>query len=195
MLLIWILWFHVWFLERILRCYACFRRDICSSLYKPSKSWCCLLHSCTLQKIGKDAQLDCIVYWLVLLLRLCFGFRWSFLMRQFLVDWKILMMSVSQFQVAIKTLIVIHRTLREGDPTFREEMVHYSQRGNLFQISNFKDDSSPLGIPTASTVYLSHLCRMIQLVLVQHGIVLLGYVHMRCFWRKDWNVLGQWTLI
>ncbi|KAL3825617.1 hypothetical protein ACJIZ3_021646 [Penstemon smallii] len=46
--------------------------------------------------------------------------------------------------VAIKTLIVIHRTLREGDPTFREELAHYSQRGHLFQISNFKDDSSPL---------------------------------------------------
>ncbi|PIN10914.1 Clathrin assembly protein AP180 [Handroanthus impetiginosus] len=46
--------------------------------------------------------------------------------------------------VAIKTLIVIHRTLREGDPTFREELLQYSQRGKLFQISNFKDDSSPL---------------------------------------------------
>ncbi|KAL0410277.1 UNVERIFIED_CONTAM: putative clathrin assembly protein [Sesamum latifolium] len=32
----------------------------------------------------------------------------------------------------------------EGDPTFREELLHYSHRGKLFQISNFKDDSSPL---------------------------------------------------
>ncbi|XP_022866041.1 putative clathrin assembly protein At5g57200, partial [Olea europaea var. sylvestris] len=46
--------------------------------------------------------------------------------------------------VAIKALIVIHRALREGDPTFREELLHYSHRGHLFQISNFKDDSSPI---------------------------------------------------
>ncbi|CAB4292692.1 unnamed protein product [Prunus armeniaca] len=46
--------------------------------------------------------------------------------------------------VAIKKLIVIHRTLREGDPTFREELLNYSQRGHILQISNFKDDSSPL---------------------------------------------------
>ena len=49
-------------------------------------------------------------------------------------------------QVAIKTLIVIHRTLREGDPTFREEVLNYSHRGNILQISNFKDDSGPLGM-------------------------------------------------
>ncbi|KAL9242295.1 hypothetical protein vseg_016312 [Gypsophila vaccaria] len=46
--------------------------------------------------------------------------------------------------VAIKVLIVIHRTLREGDPTFREELLAYSRRGHILQISNFKDDSSPL---------------------------------------------------
>ncbi|GMN62085.1 hypothetical protein TIFTF001_031164 [Ficus carica] len=46
--------------------------------------------------------------------------------------------------VAIKALIVIHRTLREGDPTFREEIMNYSYRGHVLQISNFKDDSSPL---------------------------------------------------
>ncbi|GAB4838283.1 hypothetical protein Ancab_027811 [Ancistrocladus abbreviatus] len=46
--------------------------------------------------------------------------------------------------VAIKVLIVIHRTLREGDPTFREELLNYSHRGHILQISNFKDDSSPL---------------------------------------------------
>ncbi|KAH1232122.1 hypothetical protein AAZX31_09G057400 [Glycine max] len=46
--------------------------------------------------------------------------------------------------VAIKTLIVIHRTLREGDPTFREEILNYSRRGHILHISNFKDDSSPL---------------------------------------------------
>ncbi|XP_020109706.1 putative clathrin assembly protein At5g57200 [Ananas comosus] len=46
--------------------------------------------------------------------------------------------------VALKTLIVIHRLLREGDPTFKEEFLSYSYRGNILQISNFKDDSSPL---------------------------------------------------
>ncbi|KAI3491865.1 hypothetical protein L1887_43729 [Cichorium endivia] len=46
--------------------------------------------------------------------------------------------------VAIKTLIVIHRTLREGDPTFREELVNFQQRGRVLQLANFKDDSSPI---------------------------------------------------
>ncbi|CAL5333410.1 unnamed protein product [Camellia sinensis] len=50
----------------------------------------------------------------------------------------------SSWIVAIKTLIVFHRTLREGDPTFREELLNYSHRGHVLQISNFKDDSSPL---------------------------------------------------
>ncbi|KAI3752645.1 hypothetical protein L2E82_24680 [Cichorium intybus] len=36
--------------------------------------------------------------------------------------------------VAIKTLIVIHRTLREGDPTFREELVNFRQRGCVLQL-------------------------------------------------------------
>ncbi|CAD5173903.1 putative clathrin assembly protein At2g01600 isoform X1 [Musa acuminata AAA Group] len=47
--------------------------------------------------------------------------------------------------VALKTLIVIHRTLREGDPTFREELLNFSQRAKILQLSNFKDDSSPIG--------------------------------------------------
>ncbi|KAL7592935.1 hypothetical protein Lser_V15G33478 [Lactuca serriola] len=46
--------------------------------------------------------------------------------------------------VAIKTLIVFHRTLREGDPSFREELLNYSHPGQVFLVSNFKDDSSPL---------------------------------------------------
>ncbi|XP_021909889.1 putative clathrin assembly protein At2g01600 [Carica papaya] len=46
--------------------------------------------------------------------------------------------------VALKTLIVIHRMLREGDPTFREELLNFSQRGRILQLSNFKDDSSPI---------------------------------------------------
>ncbi|KAK4261754.1 hypothetical protein QN277_004710 [Acacia crassicarpa] len=46
--------------------------------------------------------------------------------------------------VALKTLIVIHRLLRESDPTFKEEFLNFSQRGHILQLSNFKDDSSPI---------------------------------------------------
>ncbi|CAK9180284.1 unnamed protein product [Ilex paraguariensis] len=46
--------------------------------------------------------------------------------------------------VALKTLIVMHRTLREGDPTFREELLNFQQRGRILQLSNFKDDSSAI---------------------------------------------------
>ncbi|XP_051145091.1 putative clathrin assembly protein At2g01600 [Andrographis paniculata] len=46
--------------------------------------------------------------------------------------------------VALKTLIVIHRALREGDPTFREELLNFQQRGRILQMSNFKDESSPI---------------------------------------------------
>ncbi|XP_042423700.1 putative clathrin assembly protein At5g57200 isoform X1 [Zingiber officinale] len=48
------------------------------------------------------------------------------------------------WMVALKTLIVVHRTMREGDPTFREELLSYSRRGSILQIANFKDDSCPL---------------------------------------------------
>uniref|UniRef100_A0ACD5U0Q2 Uncharacterized protein n=1 Tax=Avena sativa TaxID=4498 RepID=A0ACD5U0Q2_AVESA len=46
--------------------------------------------------------------------------------------------------VALKTLVVVHRLLREGDPTFREELLNFTQRGRILQLSNFKDDSSPV---------------------------------------------------
>jgi hypothetical protein len=48
-------------------------------------------------------------------------------------------------QVALKTLVVIHRLLRDGDPTFREELLNFTQRVQILQLSNFKDDSSPIG--------------------------------------------------
>ncbi|XP_061357303.1 putative clathrin assembly protein At2g01600 isoform X2 [Gastrolobium bilobum] len=54
--------------------------------------------------------------------------------------------------VALKTLIVIHRLLREGDPTFREELLNFSQRGRLLPLSNFKDDSSPIAWDCSSWV-------------------------------------------
>ncbi|XP_062229715.1 putative clathrin assembly protein At5g57200 [Phragmites australis] len=46
--------------------------------------------------------------------------------------------------VALKTLIVIHLTLRDGDAAFREELLSYRRNGHALQMSNFKDDSSPL---------------------------------------------------
>ncbi len=50
-------------------------------------------------------------------------------------------------QVALKAMIVIHRTLREGDPTFREELINYSRnQGHILNLSNFKDDTSPNGV-------------------------------------------------
>ncbi|CAL9160630.1 unnamed protein product, partial [Musa hybrid cultivar] len=46
--------------------------------------------------------------------------------------------------VALKTLIVLHRALREVDPTFREELITYTRtRGFMLNLSHFKDDSSP----------------------------------------------------
>ncbi|XP_071711248.1 putative clathrin assembly protein At2g01600 isoform X2 [Rutidosis leptorrhynchoides] len=40
--------------------------------------------------------------------------------------------------------IVTSRTLREGDPTFREELLNFQQRGRVLRLANFKDDSSPI---------------------------------------------------
>ncbi|KAJ6794790.1 putative clathrin assembly protein [Iris pallida] len=45
--------------------------------------------------------------------------------------------------VALKTLIVLHRALREVDPTFREELINYGRhRSHMLNMSHFKDDSS-----------------------------------------------------
>ena len=63
-------------------------------------------------------------------------------------------------QVALKTLIVIHRTLREGDAAFREELLGYRRNGHALRMSNFKDDSSPQG-------YIKHLhCNLHAFLLV-----------------------------
>jgi hypothetical protein len=43
-------------------------------------------------------------------------------------------------------MMVIHRTLREGDPTFREELLNYARnKGHVLNLAHFKDDSSPNG--------------------------------------------------
>ncbi|KAG7021763.1 putative clathrin assembly protein [Cucurbita argyrosperma subsp. argyrosperma] len=45
--------------------------------------------------------------------------------------------------VALKTLVVIHRALREMDPTFREELINYGRRrSHMLNLAHFKDDSS-----------------------------------------------------
>uniref|UniRef100_A0A0D9YZS8 ENTH domain-containing protein n=1 Tax=Oryza glumipatula TaxID=40148 RepID=A0A0D9YZS8_9ORYZ len=45
--------------------------------------------------------------------------------------------------VALKTLIVIHRALREVDPTFRDELISYGRSStHMLHLSYFKDDSS-----------------------------------------------------
>ncbi|MQL68936.1 hypothetical protein Taro_001199 [Colocasia esculenta] len=46
--------------------------------------------------------------------------------------------------VALKILIVIHRTLREADPTFQGELIDFTRSSrHMLNLSHFKDDSSP----------------------------------------------------
>lgn len=67
-----------------------------------------------------------------------------------------LIIVVFYFQVALKTLIVIHRALREVDQTFHEEVINYSRsRSHMLNMSHFKDDSSPNG--TTSVFFLNLL--------------------------------------
>ncbi|VAI92601.1 unnamed protein product [Triticum turgidum subsp. durum] len=56
--------------------------------------------------------------------------------------------------VALKTLIVIHRLLREGDGSFKDDFLSYSYRGNILQLPNFRDDSSPLAWDSSAWVRL-----------------------------------------
>lgn len=45
--------------------------------------------------------------------------------------------------VALKTLVVIHRALREVDTTFHEELINYGRsRSHILNMSHFRDDSS-----------------------------------------------------
>ncbi|RRT75145.1 hypothetical protein BHE74_00013423 [Ensete ventricosum] len=57
--------------------------------------------------------------------------------------------------VALKTLIVIHRALREVDPTFREELINYGRsRNHMLNLAHFKDDSSAYGIHPAQQIIM-----------------------------------------
>ena len=61
-------------------------------------------------------------------------------------------------QVALKTLIVIHRALREVDPTFREELINYGKsRNHMLNLSHFKDDSSAYGIHCLQLTKMSYV--------------------------------------
>ncbi|XP_078443855.1 putative clathrin assembly protein At5g57200 isoform X2 [Wolffia australiana] len=54
--------------------------------------------------------------------------------------------------VALKILIIIHRSLRNGDQTFREELMNYAHRRHIFHSFNFTDNSSPLARECSSWV-------------------------------------------
>ncbi|KAJ9548510.1 hypothetical protein OSB04_021053 [Centaurea solstitialis] len=62
------------------------------------------------------------------------------------------LMKTKNWIVAVKILIVFHRVLREGDPSFREELLNYSRRIHIFQILEFRDDSSQLACDCSSWV-------------------------------------------
>lgn len=56
------------------------------------------------------------------------------------------LLTISWNQVALKTLIVIHRALREVDPTFQEELLNYGRsKSHMLNMAHFKDDSGPNG--------------------------------------------------
>ncbi|XP_051148406.1 putative clathrin assembly protein At2g01600 [Andrographis paniculata] len=54
------------------------------------------------------------------------------------------LLKTHNWTVALKTLIVFHRLLREGDSKFRDTLLGFQQRGRVLHVSSFKDDSSPV---------------------------------------------------
>lgn len=67
-------------------------------------------------------------------------------------------------QVALKTLIVIHRALREVDPTFQEELINYGRsKGHMLNMAHFKDDSGPNGKTIFFILGLLHYNRKFRL--------------------------------
>lgn len=102
--------------------------------------------------------------------------------------------------VALKTLIVVHRLLREGDPMFKEEFLAYSSRGNILHIANFKDDSSQSGeflvlpscwlgvsvisvaLPNDEPIHPSLTCQL--------GIAPHGFAPMDASWRNGSSASG-----
>ncbi|KAK0571416.1 hypothetical protein LWI29_015395 [Acer saccharum] len=61
--------------------------------------------------------------------------------------------------VALKTLIVIHRSSREVGPTFCQELINYSHgRALMLNLSHFRDDSSPIAWDYSAWVRTYALC-------------------------------------
>ncbi|GJV92551.1 putative clathrin assembly protein [Tanacetum coccineum] len=56
--------------------------------------------------------------------------------------------------VAVKTLMVLHRILREGDPSFREELLVHRRRRKFIQIAEFRDESSQLALDCSSWIQM-----------------------------------------
>lgn len=67
-------------------------------------------------------------------------------------------------QVALKTLIVIHRALREVDHSFCEELINHSRgRALMFNLSHFRDESSPVGTLYSLSSSNVKVCNMLYL--------------------------------
>lgn len=146
-------------------------RDILCHIGPPATGRCSLLHTHTFEKTFQDAELDSksFSYFLVwhffnarqVFVWYCPEFdeitviQWVLLMFLLKSQWHAVILLnllsvetcnwIMKLQVALKTLIVIHRILREGDPSFKEDLVKYSHRVQFLHISSFKDDSTPLG--------------------------------------------------
>ncbi|KAJ0985159.1 hypothetical protein J5N97_003515 [Dioscorea zingiberensis] len=67
------------------------------------------------------------------------------------------LMKTRNWIVALKTLIVIHRILRDGSHTFKEESISYSGLDPLQRISNFADHSSQLALDCSSWIQVYSL--------------------------------------
>ncbi|KAI3782290.1 hypothetical protein L2E82_12330 [Cichorium intybus] len=122
--------------------YECVRHYRCNI-------FCCttsrrrILHSYTFQEIDEDEELDRNVFFM-------FYFHVSRL--RFMLRNSVFGFRSFNLQVAVKTLMVFHRILREGDPSFREELLVYSRRRHIFRIQDFRDDSSQLAWDCSSWI-------------------------------------------
>ncbi|KAL0853988.1 hypothetical protein Bca101_059140 [Brassica carinata] len=90
-------------------------------------------------------------------------------------NWMVLIHSLLSYLAGFtENTNVIHRLLREGDPTFRVELLNFSQRDRILQLSNIKDDSSHIGQLVVNSVNLtasSNLYkRRSQLGITQHRV-------------------------
>lgn len=84
-----------------------------------------------------------------LLLILVYFPVWNLIFLYYIIFVSYLPLSLITFfytQVALKTLIVIHRALREVDHSFCQELINYSRgRSLILNLSHFRDDSTTIG--------------------------------------------------